>query len=116
MDVQYQLLCRSVKFVQALSRSCNPVVRTCVALAIQGSRSAVSSTISAGCAMSALTRHDLAFSPRPAHSLFLREEQNDERAALIRDMLFFLHSMHFSPRHIVDTQNVKEIIAFLCTE
>ena len=118
-EVETQLMSRVVKFIRSLGRSCNRLVRVCLSLAMAGSRSAVSRSITIASAISRKPRQVLIETRCPPIFLFPRNDVHDQEAGLIRDMLLFRSQLfldaYFDPHHDNILQDIEFLLQQLLT-
>ena len=88
LEPRLQILLRFAKFVRSLSSSPNPKVQQCLAVAVGGSSSAFSHSLSAASERFSIPRHMLS-SSAPASSCTVIEENPD--AAFLSDLLCLRH-------------------------
>ena len=86
-DVESQMFSRFIKFLRALGRSHNGVVRTCFSLVVEGSRSAVGRSLTALCSITNEHRYVLINSHVSPSSFFPQSDIFEQQAGLIRDLL-----------------------------
>ena len=115
LEPRSQLLLRFAKFVRALGASPNPKVQQCLAVAVRGSGSAFSHSLSAASDRFKIARHLLA-SSIPCVDL----EENPD-AAFLRDLLCLRHEEQTRayparpPTYALSLSEINEIVLYICT-
>ena len=102
--VESQLLSRSIKFLETAFCSSNSVLRLCAELVVEGSRSALSNTLSLVCGKLNISRHAATRGP-----VFPRSPVGPVHGA-IRDFALARHMARGDER-----ENINTILIALCT-
>ena len=114
-----QLLVRLIKFLRSLNKSKNSLVKTCLTLAMSGSYSATSQSISVLCSKANSQRNYIVNSNVSPYFFFPRDFANNQESFLIRDLLLLRNEAILSPLNVnVFTLSIHEInfaLNFLCT-
>jgi len=112
-DVDIQLLSRSVKFLRSLSRSGNRAVQVCFALAMDGSRSSLSRSISAASALARQPRCTLIENRCNPSSLFPQNSAHDQKGGLVKDLLMFKSDLRFQASYNPQSRDLINDIEFI---
>ena len=111
-EVEAQLMSRTVKFLRSLGRSNNRLVQVCFSLAMDGSRSAVSRSITVASAISCKSRHVLIEGRSPPILLFPCNDSHDQEAGLIRDLQLFRSDLFLNANFDDHTRIILQDIDF----
>ena len=105
LSVEHQLHLRLIKFVKALTRSSNPVLRQCMRLVTEGSGSAVSNSVSVvceaiRCRREALAESDLRRIRATFADLISADDETVATASLLHDLLGLRHESLIIRNHL----------------
>ena len=106
-DIESQLISRSIKFIRSAVKSSNSLYRFCGLIALRGSGSAVSNTISRICSKYSISRHTLNSTSERIVGL----EPTDSRVGAIRDFRLTLTDAVGE-----DREYIEDILYFLYTD
>ena len=112
---QIQLCCRFAKFFRSAYTSRNPLTRMCAMLALDGSLSSVSGSLSEITRMFHCSRQDV--TQLNLNNARTRIEVDDV-SSIIRDLLYFRHllKLHDNDAFILSMDEIQFAIDTLCTE
>jgi len=117
IPIEDQIYIRFIKFFSTLLLSSNPIVTLCVSLALNGSRSSISNTISHISLLTNIPRHEIPYSV--SHFSLNEENFDSNEASLISDLLKMRNEHLFSiSRENFDRLSLEEIsfaLNALCT-